>query len=94
MTYEINSQNAIDETLDGETIIINLKAGNYYSLNPSGTAIWTAIKNKEPISSNQKEVKEFLEFLIAENLISAATDSDTREAAEKVDVPSFSSHKS
>lgn len=38
--YSINSARAISETLEGETIIINLDTGNYYSVNESATAIW------------------------------------------------------
>ena len=34
-TYSINASRAISENLDGETIIINLETGSYYSLNHS-----------------------------------------------------------
>jgi hypothetical protein len=41
--FEINAQ-VIDETIDGETIIINLASGNYYSLNASGAVAWDALR--------------------------------------------------
>jgi hypothetical protein len=39
-TYKINDSKAISETIDGETIIINLETGYYYSVNRSATIIW------------------------------------------------------
>jgi hypothetical protein len=39
-TYKINESKAISETIDGETIIINLETGYYYSVNQSATIIW------------------------------------------------------
>ena len=35
--------NAMHETIDGETIVIHLATGTYYSLRGSGPAIWNAI---------------------------------------------------
>ena len=49
MTYGINAANAISETLDGETIVINLKSGNYYSLNETGSTVWDAIALKQEV---------------------------------------------
>jgi hypothetical protein len=43
--FEINGQ-VIDETIDGETIIINLASGNYYNLNASGAAAWRALRRR------------------------------------------------
>ena len=42
-TYKIDSLRAISETLEGETIIINLENGNYYSMNETGSALWNQI---------------------------------------------------
>ncbi len=47
MTYEVNTANAISETLDGESIIINLKSGMYFSLNASGSIVWDGIVAKQ-----------------------------------------------
>ena len=33
----------ISETLDGETVIINLATGHYYSLDPLASWVWTAL---------------------------------------------------
>jgi hypothetical protein len=47
--YRINSPNVIHETIDGETIIVNLDSGNYYSLDKVGAAIWASIGNGMPL---------------------------------------------
>jgi hypothetical protein len=41
--FRINSPKVIHETIDGETVIVNLDSGNYYSLNRSGADIWSII---------------------------------------------------
>jgi hypothetical protein len=43
-TFEVNAPAVISETIDGETIIINLASGTYYSLKHTGSAIWAAIQ--------------------------------------------------
>ncbi len=49
-TYKINDLRAISETLEGETIIINLETGNYYSMNKTGTVVWNQIGLQRPLS--------------------------------------------
>lgn len=39
-TYRVNEQKIIHETLEGETILINLETGNYYSMNETGSVAW------------------------------------------------------
>jgi hypothetical protein len=41
--------NAIYETLDNETVIINLENGRYYSLNPAGSFIWDALMQSSTV---------------------------------------------
>jgi hypothetical protein len=43
MSYTINTPDVIAETIDGETILVNLTTGAYYSLEGSGSAIWDAL---------------------------------------------------
>jgi Coenzyme PQQ synthesis protein D (PqqD) len=45
-TYTTNPQ-AIHETIDGETIIIDLASGTYFSLQGAGTEIWNGLKAGE-----------------------------------------------
>jgi hypothetical protein len=42
--FEVNEPAVISETIDGETVIINLASGTYYSLKHAGAAIWAAIQ--------------------------------------------------
>ena len=41
-SYSTNP-NAMHETIDGETIVVDLSSGTYYSLRGSGPAIWNAL---------------------------------------------------
>ncbi len=47
--FRVNSPKVIHETIDGETVIINLDSGNYYSLDRVGAEIWNLIREKESI---------------------------------------------
>ena len=38
--FRINNPKVIHETIDGETVIVNLDSGNYYSLDATGADIW------------------------------------------------------
>lgn len=48
--YGINESRAISETLDGETIIINLQSGNYYSMNAAASEIWAMLAERRSAS--------------------------------------------
>ncbi len=83
-TYRINHKKAISETLDGETIIINLETGTYYSMNPSGTALWNAIAAGQAIPVDDPTILNFIEFLksdglIEESAIAGTTVADTAQ---------------
>lgn len=41
--FRINSPKVIHETIDGETVIVNLDSGNYYSLDAVGADIWASV---------------------------------------------------
>lgn len=41
----IHAQNIVHETLNGETIVIHLETGNYYSLTGSGAEIWSLLES-------------------------------------------------
>src|SRR3954454_18181247 len=44
-SFRPNSPPIIQETIDQETIMVNLETGSYYSLNPTGSHIWAAMEN-------------------------------------------------
>ncbi len=80
-TYRIDRNKAISETLDGETIIINLETGTYYSMNEAGTAVWDAIGKELPINVTESFVTDFLVFLERENLIANLSESESELSA-------------
>jgi len=41
--YKINAPDVVSETIDGETVIINLFKGLYYNLNAIGSLTWTLL---------------------------------------------------
>ncbi len=41
--FQINTPYIVHETIDGETIVMNLKDGNYYSFDGIGPAVWELI---------------------------------------------------
>lgn len=41
--YSINAPDVIAETIDGETILVNLATGSYYSLEGAGPAVWSLL---------------------------------------------------
>jgi hypothetical protein len=42
--YHVNHPQVINETIDGEAIMINLVTGNYYSLDTTGAEIWELLE--------------------------------------------------
>ena len=56
-SYRINSPHVVSEIFaDEEAAIINLKTGNYYSLNKTGADIWSRIEE----GNNFSEIIEFI----------------------------------
>ena len=42
--YAINRTDVVDEVIDGEAILINLRTGSYYSLDGAACAIWERLR--------------------------------------------------
>jgi hypothetical protein len=92
--FRVNSPNVIHETIDGESIIINLNTGNYYSLEKSAAAIWELLSQHltldeihealqarfEPGVDMSQAIATFLEQLKAEGLVVDAGP-DARDAS-------------
>jgi hypothetical protein len=49
--FEVNEPTVISETIDGETVIINLASGTYFSLKRVGAAIWAAIQQSASLGT-------------------------------------------
>jgi Coenzyme PQQ synthesis protein D (PqqD) len=43
LRYQVCAPKVIHETLDGETVVVNLDTGTYYSLDQTGRAAWLAL---------------------------------------------------
>lgn len=83
-SYKIRTPQISHETIDGETVIINLDNGNYYSIDGVGADIWNLIDSganinqiSELISENynidkdevHESIEELTNELISEGLI-------------------------
>ncbi|HBB32702.1 MAG TPA: pyrroloquinoline quinone biosynthesis protein PqqD [Cyanobacteria bacterium UBA8803] len=47
-TFRINSPQVVQETIDGEVVIVHLEKGDYYSLVKSAADIWSGIERGLP----------------------------------------------
>lgn len=87
--YRPNSPPILHETIDHETIIVNLDVGTYYSLNHAASCIWIGLdsgasverivrhlaeQSGTPESVVDQGVRVFLEQLIGEQLVVARGD--------------------
>jgi hypothetical protein len=86
-TFEVNEPAVISETIDGETIIINLASGTYYSLKQAGAAIWAAIRQSTSLGAIaamirasydvdghdvEHEISKLVQSLVKEDLVRPA----------------------
>jgi hypothetical protein len=82
--YRVNRPNVILENFDDEIVIVNLASGNYYSVDAVGSEIWDlagrgaataeiaaqlSCAYDVPAGAMEQAVKQFIEELIAEDLI-------------------------
>lgn len=89
---KINGLHIVHDTFDGETILVNLKNGNYYSFDKLGAVIWELIENnvslnkiieiingKFPESGKKAEadIDAFIQNLLKENLLIEDSGSDS-----------------
>jgi hypothetical protein len=49
--FETNSPAVVSEVIDGEAIIMNLKSGNYFSIQQTGAKIWEWINDGRPFQA-------------------------------------------
>jgi hypothetical protein len=98
--YKINDDKVISETLEGETIIINLDTGNYYSTNITAAIIWNQIQSDNSIQKIlqyfinhydenkdiiEKSITEIIDLLLKDNLILESESNISENATEKTD---------
>ncbi|MCX6008386.1 MAG: PqqD family peptide modification chaperone [Chloroflexi bacterium] len=83
-SFRINTLKVVHEVIDGETIILNLDSGNYYSLVETGAKIWDLLATMNSVDNIVKElcfyyegsgneidneVNSFISALITEGLL-------------------------
>ncbi|HET6515027.1 MAG TPA: PqqD family protein [Thermodesulfovibrionales bacterium] len=75
--FRINSPKVIHETIDGETVLVHLDSGNYYSLDGAGADIWGLINRSFDLNgiiewiagryrADRGEIEEALNRLMSE----------------------------
>jgi Coenzyme PQQ synthesis protein D (PqqD) len=72
MRYRVNSPQVINETIDGEAIMINLATGGYYSLDRVGGDVWSLLEASLPVDDIVAELGRRYE----------ATEDDIRRGVE------------
>ncbi|MEJ2041205.1 MAG: PqqD family protein [Desulfosarcinaceae bacterium] len=87
----INAPHVVHETIDGETIILNLASGTYFSLNDAGALIWSLVESRltpqkivEKVAARydgkneetESMIVDFLDELLSEGLVSAIQDGE------------------
>ena len=77
--YTINAPHVVHDTIENETILFNLKTGNYYSFDSFGVVLWNAIIEAYNISDfieklalkydkPQAEIKDIIDGFLSELL--------------------------
>ena len=56
--FRLNTPNVIQETIDGEVVIVNLDNGNYYSLDNIGAAIWSLIESGAAVAEVVNAIRQ------------------------------------
>ncbi|MBL1211029.1 PqqD family peptide modification chaperone [Geminocystis sp. GBBB08] len=82
--FKVNTSKVVQETIDGEVVIVNLKKGYYYNLIDTGAEIWSYIEkgiSQEEINSiiiqkysgNEddisSQINDFFQELLTEQII-------------------------
>jgi len=100
MNIQVNEPHIVHETIDGETILMDLRSGNYFSIEKSGAVIWeiliqtanvdTLIQKagelSNPGQSDQvrSDIQNFVEKLLSEDLIREAERNEAPEITEEM----------
>ena len=85
--YRVNEPKVVSETLDGETIAIDLESGSYFSMNPAASVVWNLILDGHPADAfpaviaarfdvsreaAAADIARFVESLVRDRLVVAA----------------------
>lgn len=81
--YELNAPDVVEESIDGEALIVNLRTGLYYSARGSGDLLWRMVlagytpteaaaafaTGDTPANAIAADVARFIDELAAEELV-------------------------
>jgi len=81
--YKINSPSVINETIEGESVIINLDTGIYYSLDNIGAIIWDALGNGHSVTDLSASIASHYQ-IDAEDVETTINDLINKLLAEKL----------
>jgi hypothetical protein len=96
-SLRINTPKVVHETIEGETVILNLDSGNYYSLEGLSGDIWSLLERDASAGEiidwicrlyegDKREmedaISDFINNLLKEGLISSAPESSTKPDLE------------
>ncbi len=100
MNIQVNEPHIVHETIDGETILMDLRSGNYFSIEKSGAVIWeiliqtanvdTLIQKAGELSNPgqsaqvRSDIQNFVEKLLSEDLIREAERNEAPEITEEM----------
>lgn len=97
---KINTSQVVHETIDGETILLNLESGSYFSLDSFGGIIWEFLvadvspgriidELKRQFQSQESEIEpsvaKFISYLIDENLVISLANEETNDKDTTLD---------
>lgn len=78
--YEVDKPDVVDESVDGEALIVNLRSGTYYSSRGAGDSAWrmvaagaTTAEVAQALGRDETEAAAFLGRLLEEELVRART---------------------
>lgn len=95
--FELNEPSVVSETIEGESVIINLDTGIYYSMQRTAAAIWEQIEQRRTVGDIldrikaqfvdvgediDAQVQQFLKELVEEALVREAADHDAGENSD------------
>lgn len=89
-SFRPNRPDVIDETFDGEAVLVNLDSGCYYALSPAATVLWNLVADGRSAASlaasvdgDASGVSTFVERFLEEGLL-ATGEVDAGPAPETV----------
>jgi len=100
MQIIVNEPHIVHETIDGETILMDLRSGNYFSIEKSGAVIWEVLVQtgsteellkkagelSHPDQSDRvlSDIRNFVKKLLAEGLIREANNIGASDITEEL----------